>query len=137
MKTKVHTPRSPSALVSEVEREKLFLEVHIQNLTQGPLWFEKIRLQAVEGWSVVDMNIRDTDAKDTSIDSKFYDDMTTIASQEMRQYIYILLPKALIGANKVHVSPTPGSTVPLGRLDISWRSSMGEPGRLLTSVCLQ
>jgi len=31
----------------------------------------------------------------------------------------------------VHV---PGSIIPLGRLDISWKSSFGEPGRLLTSM---
>ena len=131
----MHTPRSPSALLSEAEREKVFLEVHIQNLTQGPLWFEKIRLEAVEGWDVIDINTRGSPEEDDGAMGKFFDDMTSIASQEMRQYIYIMTPKVLTGVDKVHVPPAPGSAIPLGRLDISWRSSMGEPGRLLTSVC--
>jgi hypothetical protein len=51
--------------------------------------------------------------------------------QDMRQYIYILAPKVLPDLPITH---TPGSVISLGRLDIAWRSSFGEPGRLLTSV---
>jgi hypothetical protein len=51
--------------------------------------------------------------------------------QDMRQYIYILVPKVLSGLPITHA---PGSVISLGRLDIAWRSSFGEPGRLLTSV---
>lgn len=49
VKTKVHAPRSPTALLSATEREKIFLEVHIQNLTQEPMWFERVGLEAVDG----------------------------------------------------------------------------------------
>ncbi len=58
VKTKVHVPRSPTASMSSWERDKLFLEVHIQNLTQSPLWFEKIQLEPVDGWKVDDGNFR-------------------------------------------------------------------------------
>lgn len=51
--------------------------------------------------------------------------------QDMRQYIYILSPKAV---PEFPVTHAPGSVISLGRLDIAWRSSFGEPGRLLTSV---
>lgn len=51
--------------------------------------------------------------------------------QDMRQYIYILSPTVVPSFPAAH---PPGSVIPLGRLDISWRSSFGEPGRLLTSV---
>jgi len=49
----------------------------------------------------------------------------------MRQYVYILTPKNIELFPPIYA---PGSIIPLGRLDISWRSSFGEPGRLLTSM---
>ncbi|KAH8108447.1 DUF974-domain-containing protein [Phellopilus nigrolimitatus] len=134
VKTKVHVPRSPSALLSQSEREKVFLEVHIQNLTQGPLWFEKIRLEAVEGWDVEDANIANTSGGSKFEKSIFSGNIALMSPQDTRQYIYIMNPKVASTSTHVPVPPAPGTTIPLGRLDISWRSAMGEPGRLLTSV---
>lgn len=130
VKSKVHVPHSPSALLSRDEREKVFLEVHVQNLTQGPLWFESIRLDPVDGWNVTDTNISD----DESGKSLFSGSMALMSPQDLRVYVYILTPKKISSATSVLVPPSPGTVIPLGRLDISWRSSMGEPGRLLTSV---
>ncbi|KAL5490077.1 hypothetical protein ACEPAI_4910 [Sanghuangporus weigelae] len=140
VKSKVHVPKSPTALLSQNERDKVFLEVHIQNLTQGPLWFEKIRLEPVEGWNVVDANVlfssppEKSETVGTSRRSIFSENMALMPPQDMRQYIYILTPKLTPRTASVSVPPAPGTVVPLGRLDISWRSPMGEPGRLLTSV---
>ncbi|TRM59410.1 hypothetical protein BD626DRAFT_508230 [Schizophyllum amplum] len=92
VKTKVHTPKSPSAQLSPTERDKIFLE--------------RMSLEPVDGWDVED-------------------------PQDMRQYIYIMNPKS---PPKIPVVHSPGSIIPLGRLDIAWRSSFGEPGRLLTSM---
>ncbi|KAF8163081.1 hypothetical protein B0H34DRAFT_694066 [Crassisporium funariophilum] len=129
VKTKVHAPKSPSALLSPVEREKIFLEVHIQNLTQDAICFERMRLECTDGWESVDGNMLENDKEnETSI---FSGPMALMQPQDMRQYIYVLTPKS------TELSPTmhaPGSIIPLGRLDISWRSSFGEPGRLLTSM---
>ncbi|KAG9226037.1 hypothetical protein CCMSSC00406_0008699 [Pleurotus cornucopiae] len=122
VKTKVHSPRSPSAMVSPPEREKIFLEVHIQNLMPDPVWFERMQFQCIDDWQVQDINCDD---------SVFSGSMALMQPQDMRQYIYILTPTAVPLAS---TPPTPGSTMPLGRLDISWRSSFGEPGRLLTSM---
>jgi trafficking protein particle complex subunit 13 len=136
VKTKVHVPQSPSALLSQYEREKVFLEVHIQNLTPVPLWFEKIRLEAVDGWDVVDANVFST-LKTGVKEGKsiFSDTMALMPPQDMRQYIYILTPTHP-PRSRVPTPHAPGSVIPLGRLDICWRSSMGEPGRLLTSVSI-
>ncbi|KAJ7582536.1 DUF974-domain-containing protein [Mycena floridula] len=122
VKTKVHTPRSPSALLSLSERDKVFLEVHIQNLTQDPLWFETMRFNCVEGWKADDINVIELDDAGPN---------TLLQPQDMRQYIYILTPSSPCIEPPTH---TPGSIIPLGRLDLSWRSSFGEPGRLLTSM---
>ncbi|PCH38720.1 DUF974-domain-containing protein [Wolfiporia cocos MD-104 SS10] len=130
VKTKVHVPRSPSALLSRTEREKVFLEIHIQNLTQDAMWLERMCLECADGWQSYDANLVNDDgsAGDTII---FSGPMALMQPQDMRQYVYILSPLRLAAFPVAH---QPGSIVPLGRLDISWRSPYGEPGRLLTSM---
>lgn len=64
-------------------------------------------------------------------DGLFLGDNALMQPQDMRQYIYILSLKVLPDLPITHA---PGSVISLGRLDIAWRSSFGEPGRLLTSV---
>ena len=145
MKTKVHTPKSPSAQFSVSERYKLFLEVHIQNLTQDPLYLHQARLEPVEGWQVhLDVNSPPNQAANVEDNKEhplanqlFSGSMSLVQPQDTRQYIYVLAPtSSKDGKNEslYYPSPVPGSVIPLGRLDISWRSAMGEPGRLLTSV---
>ncbi|KAF9475679.1 DUF974-domain-containing protein [Pholiota conissans] len=122
VKTKVHSLRSPSAILCATEREKIFLEVHIQNVTQDAIYFERMRLECTDDWEAVDGNsIYAEDEKETSI---FSGSMGLIQPQDIRQYVYILIPKNLELTPPVYPS---GSTIPLGRLDISWRSCFGEP----------
>ena len=128
VKTKVHVPRSPSALLSTEERSKVFLEVHVQNLTTDPMWFERIIFEPAPGWHVEDANLLPDSQK-----SLFSGAMAMMQPQDTRQCIYILNE---INPPAVPVQHAPGAILPLGRLDISWRSSFGEPGRLLTSVSL-
>jgi hypothetical protein len=128
VKTKVHAPKSATAILCPPEREKIFLEVHIQNLTQDTLTFERMRLECTDGWTATDINMIPSEDTEESI---FSGAMAVMQPQDMRQYVYVLQPKT------VNLSPTsyaPGTIIPLGRLDISWRSSFGEPGRLLTSM---
>ncbi|KAF8906051.1 hypothetical protein CPB84DRAFT_1745251 [Gymnopilus junonius] len=129
VKTKVHSPKSPSALLSPLEREKTFLEVHIQNLTQDAIVFERMRLECTDGWKAIDGNIiNDENGNETSI---FNGSTALMQPQDMRQYVYTLVPKSV---DLLPPTPAPGTIIPLGRLDIFWRSSFGEPGRLLTSM---
>ncbi|KAJ7168080.1 hypothetical protein C8R43DRAFT_983023 [Mycena crocata] len=130
VKTKVHAPRSPSALMSSAEREKVFLEVHIQNLTTETMWFERMRFECADGWDVMDANLIDIEREKES-HSIFSASTALMQPQDMRQYIYILSRTSTTLAPVVHA---PGTIIALGRLDISWRSSYGEPGRLLTSM---
>ncbi|KAI0637237.1 DUF974-domain-containing protein [Trametes polyzona] len=130
VKTKVHLPRSPTALLSAQEREKVFLEVHIQNLTQDAMWLERMQFECIEGWQVQDANILEH-AATGSKEYLFSGSTALMQPQDLRQYIYILSPKVLPAFPISHV---PGTILPLGRLDISWRSCYGEPGRLLTST---
>ncbi|KAH7909138.1 DUF974-domain-containing protein [Hygrophoropsis aurantiaca] len=129
VKTKVHTSKSPSALLSQQEREKVFLEIHIQNLTPEPMWFRHIQFERADGWIVTDVNV--IDDKGSEGGSLFSGSSALIQPQAVRQYIYILSPSDV---HSIPVSYTPGTVIPLGRLDISWCSQFGEPGRLLTSM---
>nr|VWO98687.1 N/A [Ganoderma boninense] len=130
VKTKVHLPRSPSALLSTQEREKVFLEVHIQNLTQDAMWLERMQFECVDGWQVQDTNSLENPASGSK-EPLFSGSTALMQPQDVRQYIYILLPVSLPPFPITHA---PGAILGLGRLDISWRSSYGEPGRLLTST---
>lgn len=113
----MHLPRSPSALLSLTERDKIFLEIHIQNLTQNPIQFESMGFEAAENWNL-----------DTSHSQE---PMTLMQPQDIRQYLYILIPTHI---NPLPPAHPPGTVMPLGRLDLAWRSPFGEPGRLLTSM---
>lgn len=130
VKTKVHTPKSPTALMSRMERERVFLEVHIQNLTQEPLWFERLDFRPVDGWTAVDSNTLDPSTSSPR-SRTFYGPGSLVQPQDTFQYVYILSPADVPSFPS---KPPPGSVVPLGRLDMAWRSTFGEPGRLLTSV---
>ncbi|KAK2467088.1 hypothetical protein APHAL10511_001346 [Amanita phalloides] len=131
VKTKVHTARSPSALTTSSEKDKVFIEVHIQNLSQQPLYFDQMHFECVEDWQAEDANVlalNDGEGQEKSI---YSNTMALIQPQDTRQYVYILYPKVTM---LTPVAYAPGTVVPLGRLNISWRSSFGEPGRLLTSM---
>ncbi|KAI0371753.1 DUF974-domain-containing protein [Pilatotrama ljubarskyi] len=130
VKTKVHVPRSPAALLSIQEREKVFLEVHIQNLTQEAMWLERMQFECVENWQVQDANVLEHAAAGSK-EYLFSGSTALMQPQDLRQYIYILSPKLVPFFPVTHA---PGSILALGRLDISWRSNYGEPGRLLTST---
>jgi trafficking protein particle complex subunit 13 len=105
----------------------VFLEVHIQNLTSDPLHFERMQIECTDDWNVTDTNVLTKDNHKTL----FSGSQALMQPQDIRQYIYILTPKSVSLAPVIF---PPGSTIPLGRLDIFWRTSFGEPARLLTSM---
>lgn len=117
-------------MLSPTEREKVFLEVHIQNLTQDGIWLQRMHFDSVDDWTVQDANMSQSPDSQES-ETIFTGTAALMHPQDMRQYIYILTPKVV---PEFPVTHPPGSVIALGRLDISWRSSFGEPGRLLTSA---
>ena len=103
---------------------------------QAPLWVERIRLIPVDGWAVESEEHGGPSTLAGYTENTFGGSMAIMHPQDVRQYIYVLSP--LHSPNEPQcVQPTlpPGTIIPLGRLDVVWRSSMGEPGRLVTSVC--
>ncbi|CEL55781.1 UPF0533 protein [Rhizoctonia solani AG-1 IB] len=133
VRTKVHIPRSPSALLNRNERNKVFLEVHVQNLTVKPLYFEKIQFECAEGWVLADATPKAISNTESESSPGSKTNETSLRSQDTRQYLYILTPTPA-ATPSFPISYPPGTIIALGRLDMSWRSSFGEPGRLLTSM---
>lgn len=134
VKTRVQGPKSPTALLHPLEREKVFLEVHIQNMTQEAMCFDRMEFECAEGWRALDANrLLDPPPEDDTqaLQPLFSGSIALMQPQAVRQYIYILSP---ISVPTFPVTHPPGAVIPLGRLDISWHSRFGEPGRLLTSV---
>ncbi|CAE6534080.1 unnamed protein product [Rhizoctonia solani] len=127
VRTKVHIPRSPTALLNRAERNKVFLEVHVQNLTTKPLYFERIQFECAEGWLLANSTPK------TVTDSGSKANETSLRPQDTRQYLYIITPTPA-ATPSFPITYPPGTIIALGRLDMSWRSSFGEPGRLLTSM---
>jgi trafficking protein particle complex subunit 13 len=115
------------------ERGKVFLEIHIQNLTTTTLWFEKIELLPETGLVAEDAHTIALGKSSSESIALLSGPNSILQPKDVRQYLYVLTP------TEERLFPPqypPGSVIPLGRLDISWRSFFGEPGRLVTSVSL-
>ncbi|XP_014673109.1 PREDICTED: trafficking protein particle complex subunit 13-like [Priapulus caudatus] len=104
------------------EDEMVYLEVQIQNITSSLICMEKVVLEPSALYSVKNLNTVNTSQKTT------FGDIAYLGPLDTRQFLYCL-------------HPVPGSTdwtalhgvTVIGKLDIIWKSNMGEKGRLQTS----
>lgn len=104
------------------ETDDVYLEAQIQNITVGPICLEKVELESSEQYTVTSLN---TLATGESV----FSSKTMLQPQNSCQFLYCIRPlpeiardpNALKAANNI------------GKLDIVWRSNLGERGRLQTS----
>lgn len=104
------------------ETDEVYLEAQIQNITVGPICLEKVELESSEQYTVVPLNNLPTG-------ESVFSQRTMLQPQNSCQFLYCIKPiaeilndpKALKAANNI------------GKLDIVWRSNLGERGRLQTS----
>ncbi|KER28235.1 hypothetical protein T265_04910 [Opisthorchis viverrini] len=130
----------------------VFMEAEVQNLTSVPIYLERVVFEPSPNMRVVDLNTID-DGK-SSVPT--CGDLRCLRAHDIQQFLYKLIPDSSLLAKspgqKMSVrstqgqvrQPVPSGSVtasqlqqqqPLsaGRLDITWRSTMGERGRLQTS----
>ncbi|XP_051972190.1 trafficking protein particle complex subunit 13-like [Xyrauchen texanus] len=129
VKTKFYNAESDLSSVTD----EVFLEAQIQNITTSPMCMEKVSLEPSIMYSVTELN-NVTSADESSIVLCFYCDstfgkMSYLQPLDTRQYLYCLKPKPE-DAEKAGVIK--GVTV-IGKLDIVWKTNLGERGRLQTS----
>ncbi|XP_053689256.1 probable trafficking protein particle complex subunit 13 homolog isoform X2 [Sabethes cyaneus] len=104
------------------ETDEVYLEAQIQNITVGPICLEKVELESSEQYTVVSLN-------NLPSGESVFSQRTMLQPENSCQFLYCIKPipeimndpKALKAANNI------------GKLDIVWRSNLGERGRLQTS----
>uniref|UniRef100_A0A8C7LJQ4 Trafficking protein particle complex subunit 13 n=3 Tax=Salmoninae TaxID=504568 RepID=A0A8C7LJQ4_ONCKI len=107
------------------QTDEVFLEAQIQNITTSPMFMEKVSLEPSMMYNVTELNTVETGDEGTSTFGK----MSYLQPMDTRQYLYCLKPKSEF-AEKAGVIK--GVTV-IGKLDIVWKTNLGEKGRLQTS----
>ncbi|XP_041108307.1 trafficking protein particle complex subunit 13-like isoform X3 [Polyodon spathula] len=107
------------------ETDEVFLEAQIQNITTSPMFMEKVSLEPSVMYNVTELNTVSTGEEGASTFGK----MSYLQPMDTRQYLYCLKPKPEF-AEKAGVIK--GVTV-IGKLDIVWKTNLGERGRLQTS----
>uniref|UniRef100_A0A8C8CM73 Trafficking protein particle complex subunit 13 n=1 Tax=Oncorhynchus tshawytscha TaxID=74940 RepID=A0A8C8CM73_ONCTS len=107
------------------ETDEVFLEAQIQNITTSSMFMEKVSLEPSMMYSVAELNTVETEDEGTSTFGK----MSYLQPMDTRQYLYCLKPKPEF-AEKAGIIK--GVTV-IGKLDIVWKTNLGERGRLQTS----
>ncbi|KAJ8912857.1 hypothetical protein NQ315_007989 [Exocentrus adspersus] len=104
------------------ENDDVYLEAQVQNTTIGPLCLEKVSLDASHLFNVIPLN---TVSREKSLFGK----TIILQPQSVCQFLYCLSPNEKLTTDLKSLS---GATN-IGKLDIVWRSNLGERGRLQTS----
>uniref|UniRef100_A0A669FA87 Trafficking protein particle complex subunit 13 n=1 Tax=Oreochromis niloticus TaxID=8128 RepID=A0A669FA87_ORENI len=107
------------------QTDEVFLEAQIQNITTSPMFMEKVSLEPSMMYNVTELNMVTQADKGESTFGK----MSYLQPMDTRQYLYCLKPKPEY-AEKAGIIK--GVTV-IGKLDIVWKTNLGERGRLQTS----
>nr|XP_002129801.2 trafficking protein particle complex subunit 13 [Ciona intestinalis]XP_026690326.1 trafficking protein particle complex subunit 13 [Ciona intestinalis]XP_026690327.1 trafficking protein particle complex subunit 13 [Ciona intestinalis] len=104
-----------------IECDQVYLETQIQNITPNPICMEKVNLDPAALYTAQSLNTISSNHGEFSCQSY-------MKPSEVRQYLYWLKLKPSC-AKKAF---TEAAGV-IGKLDIVWKSSLGERGRLQTS----
>ncbi|XP_063068868.1 trafficking protein particle complex subunit 13 isoform X1 [Engraulis encrasicolus] len=121
VKTKFYNAESELSSVTD----EVFLEAQIQNITTSPMFMEKVSLEPSMMYAVTELN-NVTGVEDGE---STFGKMSFLQPMDTRQYLYCLRPKAEF---KEKAGVLKGVTA-IGKLDIVWKTNLGERGRLQTS----
>jgi hypothetical protein len=122
-KFQVSNPLAVKTKLNNMIDGRVFLEAQLQNVSAGLMFLERMKFEPSEHFQFQDLN--QVVSKEQESSTVFGDSF--IHPQDVRQYLYMLSPK---NTQNDRISRT---TNALGKLDIVWRSYMGDLGRLQTS----
>jgi len=111
------------------DSDDVYLEAQIQNTTFQPIHMEKVTLEASNLYEAVELNAPD-EQQIVPADGKGrkYCRRNNMNHLDTRQYLYCLTPKKDVLRDNALRGVTN-----IGKLDIVWKTNMGEKGRLQTS----
>ncbi|GFY76831.1 trafficking protein particle complex subunit 13 [Trichonephila inaurata madagascariensis] len=105
--------------------DEVYLEAPLQNITFSPMCLEKVALEPSPNFSSRQLNTVETKEGVFPI----FGEVNCLNPQDSRQYLFCLTPKP----GTQNYSKLVKNVASIGKLDIVWRTSMGERGRLQTS----
>ncbi|XP_076045009.1 trafficking protein particle complex subunit 13 isoform X2 [Oratosquilla oratoria] len=115
-KFQVMKPLDVKTKFYNTESDEVYLETGVQNITSGPICLEKVELEASAYF---------TDESRQSV----FGPINVLNPHDTRQYLYCLKPKP---ETRTTSSAMKQATT-VGKLDIVWRTNIGDRGRLQTS----
>lgn len=129
-------PLAVKTKVYNVE-ENVFLEAQVQNITPSPMYIEMVRFEPIPTFEFEDLNVLKQSHAPVNSNPHVYKPSNSpfpttfgnsyhINPQDVRQYLYRLYPK-IKGDKAARLSDK------IGKMDILWKTNMGEMGRLQTS----
>lgn len=121
-KFEVMKPLDVKTKFYNAESDDVFVEAQVQNITSGPIILEQVSLESSNQFAVKSLN---EDNNGLSV----FGEVTLLQPQESCQYLYCLTPKENITKDIKLIAAAKN----IGKLDIVWRSNLGEKGRLQTS----
>jgi trafficking protein particle complex subunit 13 len=156
-KFQVLNPLAVKTKVNSINDGRVLLEAQVQNVSGSPMLMEKLNFEPSDLFDFIDLNyvsssidssslssssnpnsnnsnnnnIKITSANETttstpSSKTSIFGPSLYLYPQETRQYLYMLTPKT-------PNDPLARSTPTLGKLDLLWRTQLGQTGRLQTS----
>lgn len=107
------------------ESDEVYLEAQIQNITQSPMCIEKVSLEPAPEYTVSELN-----QLSNNTNCSIFGEITYVNPMDTRQYLYCLKAKPQQGSERGSFAKGVSS---IGKLDIVWKTNLGERGRLQTS----
>ncbi|KAJ3355746.1 hypothetical protein HDU83_002751 [Entophlyctis luteolus] len=123
-KFQVTNPLSVKTKVNSMIDGTVYLEAQVQNASGFPMFLEKLLFESSDLFDAVDMSLNYRDSVHHT--GSVFAESAILNDKDSRQYLYSLTPKR---SNDLLAKQTPT----LGKLDIQWRTTMGQQGRLQTA----
>jgi len=101
------------------ESDEVYLEAQIQNVTPAAMFMESVSLEPSPLFDASDLNGAAVEGAASS----------WLGTQDSRQYLFCLTPRPELRSASKQLK----GVTSIGKLDITWRTNLGERGRLQTS----
>eukprot|EP00088_Acartia_fossae_P068274 TRINITY_DN8624_c0_g1_i4.p1 TRINITY_DN8624_c0_g1~~TRINITY_DN8624_c0_g1_i4.p1 ORF type:complete len:436 (+),score=49.72 TRINITY_DN8624_c0_g1_i4:160-1308(+) len=124
-KFQVMKPLDVKTKFYNADKDEVYLEAQVQNITQGIITLDKVLLEPSNIFTVKTLSVED---ENEDSESGIFSNCTALQPQDSWQYLFCLSPKTGLSNDKLVKTITS-----IGKLDIVWRTPFGDKGRLQTS----